>query len=41
MEFEFQQFGEPFRWPGTDNDLIAALLRRHSASETARQAAQP
>lgn len=40
MEFEFEQFGEPFRWPGTDDDLIAALLRRHSASETARQAAQ-
>jgi hypothetical protein len=40
MEFEFEQFSEPFCWPGTDDDLIAALLRRHSAWETARQAAQ-
>lgn len=36
MEFEFEQFGEPFRQPDTDDDLIAALLRRHSASGTAR-----
>jgi hypothetical protein len=41
MEFEFQQFGEPFRWPGTDEDLIAALFGRHSALETKRPDPQP
>jgi hypothetical protein len=37
MEFEFEQFREPFHWPSTDDDLIAALEQRHSVLEPANQ----
>jgi hypothetical protein len=35
MELAFEQFGEPFRWPSRDDDLVATLLRRHSTLEDA------
>jgi hypothetical protein len=37
MEFEFEQFGESFHWPGDDDDLIAALQNRCSLLESASQ----
>jgi hypothetical protein len=30
IDLAFEQFGEPFGWPSSDDDLIAALLQRHS-----------
>lgn len=33
MDLDFEQFGEPFLWPNSDDELIRALLARHSVSE--------
>lgn len=34
-DLDFHQFGEPFQWPSSESELISALLRRHSISQTA------
>ncbi len=39
MEFEFEQFAEPFSWPSSDDELLSTLLRRHSVCQSAHQTA--